>query len=458
HETGPTGNPPFAMDIDWVETNFARLGYATTLGQTRLDVSIGFSDVDHGMSNSEHRPPPASIMRYRANRALAETLTLAVDLSSEFERGDLSYGLDLDLAQMSSTIDNPQNPTFFVEPLPDIDQDRIGAHISWRQDLGAGEMEIGTRIDRHDSKAGLAETGAAVPMMPSMLAMQFNQGSRDWQDTTYDLLARYWMDTDLGTWRFSLARKNRVPTHLERFGWLPIAASAGLADGNNYIGDRQLDPEVAWIVEAGIDLAGGTWWLRPTLFYHRITDYIQGIPFDATVGVADSMVEMVSMMNGDGTPLRFGNVDARMVGMDADFGWQLGQFWRIEGVVSIVRGERRDLGDDLYRISPDRFRLGLAYARSAWSITLEGMAVAAQERVSDTNSEVETAGYGLFNLHGDWKLSESLHISGGIENLFDREYRDHLSGYNRVRNSDVTVGERLPGVGRNVFFRLSWRR
>ncbi len=86
------------------------------------------------------------------------------------------------------------------------------------------------------------------------------------------------------------------------------------------------------------------------------------------------------------------------------------------------------------------------------------MAVAGQRRVSRTNGEAGTAGYGLVGLHGDWQLTDSLHLSGGIENLFNRDYRDHLSGYNRVRNSDVTVGERLPGVGRNAFFRLAWRR
>ena len=42
-----------------------------------------------------------------------------------------------------------------------------------------------------------------------------------------------------------------------------------------------------------------------------------------------------------------------------------------------------------------------------------------------------------------------------VENLFDRRYADHLSGINRVALSDVAVGERLPGVGRGGFLRLS---
>jgi iron complex outermembrane receptor protein len=46
----------------------------------------------------------------------------------------------------------------------------------------------------------------------------------------------------------------------------------------------------------------------------------------------------------------------------------------------------------------------------------------------------------------------------GVNNLFDTRYSDHLNGYNRVRDSDVALGERLPGPGRSLFARVhySW--
>jgi len=457
-ETGPTGNPPFAMDIDFVETDFLNLGYSRTIGETEVSVRVGYSDVDHGMNNFAWRPPPASMMRYRYNLTMAETRTLEFAFSTPFDKGDLTYGVDLDRAEMGARITNPGNGAFHVDPLPGIDQERTGAYVSWRQSLAGGDIDLGIRVDRHESDTDAATTGTALPAGPVMLAMQFNQAERKWSDTTVDALARYWVTTDSGTWRLSLARKTRAPTHLERYGWLPIAASAGLADGNNYVGTLDLDPETAWIAEAGVDLSGPRWWVRPTLFFHQVDDYIQGTSFDETPGTVDSMVEMVSMMNGDMTPLRFSNVDARMFGVDADFGYQLSAAWRVEGVLSVVRGERRDVSDDLYRISPDKLSLGLVYDRGDWTVTLEGIAVDGQDHVSDTNSEQETGGYGLFNLYGSWQVSEQVDISGGIENLGDREYRDHLSGYNRVMNSDVNLGERLPGVGRNVFLRLSYRR
>lgn len=39
--TGPTGNPPFAMDIDYVETDFARLRFETLIADTRVAIAFG---------------------------------------------------------------------------------------------------------------------------------------------------------------------------------------------------------------------------------------------------------------------------------------------------------------------------------------------------------------------------------------------------------------------------------
>lgn len=456
-DTGATGNPPFAMDIDYVKTDIARLTVETRLGGTDVKAALGFSDVDHLMNNHRYRPAPASPMRYRETRAVAETVTLDLETSTALSRGTLGWGIDAEVGEHDVRIFNPTNPNFSVAALPDIRQERVGSYLNWTQSLGAGDVEIGLRVDRYEDKAGSAINGIDVRMMPAQLTAGFNAGARAADETTIDLLARYWQQQDFGTWRVSLARKNRAPTYLERFGWLPIPASAGLADGNTYVGDVTLEVETAWILEAGVDLTLGSLWLRPTAYYHAVDDYIQGVPFDMTPKVADSMVEQVSMMNGDPTPLRFANVNARMVGLDADFGWQLSSRVRLEGLISVVRGERRDISDDLYRISPDKLALGIVYEGSNWSVTTEAVGYRAQHRVSVTNSEAPSSGYGLLNLFARWQPVDSLVISAGVENLADREYYDHMRGYNRVLGSVVPVGERLPGSGRNVFVRVGYR-
>ncbi|MCU0989811.1 MAG: TonB-dependent receptor, partial [Xanthomonadales bacterium] len=65
-----------------------------------------------------------------------------------------------------------------------------------------------------------------------------------------------------------------------------------------------------------------------------------------------------------------------------------------------------------------------------------------------------TPGWGIVHLRAGLQLNDTFGIAAGIENLADRVYQDHLGGYNRVRESDIPVGERLYGVGRNVYLRL----
>jgi iron complex outermembrane receptor protein len=258
------------------------------------------------------------------------------------------------------------------------------------------------------------------------------------------------------SWRAAISRKSRAPGYLERFAWLPTPASGGLADGNTYVGDLDLDAEVATALEAGFDFASPRAYLRPTVHVSWIDDYIQGTPAEpVTPGVVDTPLEMVSAMNGDPTPLRFSNVEAKLYGLDADFGYALSDSWRIDGVFSLARGERTDIDDDLYRIAPARLRTGLTYEAASWSGTLEGVAVAEQNRVSAENSEAATPGYVIVNAYVQIDLHEQLTVSAGAENLLDQRWRDHLGGYNRNSGLGIPVGERLPGAGAGVWMRLN---
>ena len=130
-----------------------------------------------------------------------------------------------------------------------------------------------------------------------------------------------------------------------------------------------------------------------------------------------------------------------------DWGASLDSHWSLDGVVSYVRGKRDDISDNLYRIAPLNGSATLSYARANWWVGLEGVAYARQDNVSETNSETESAGYGLANLRGGIELMRDLAINVGVENIFDKEYENHLSGINRVADSDVAVGERVPGPG-----------
>lgn len=454
--TGRSGNPPFAMDIVYFHTDFARAGFEGDLGDNlRLEVHANYTGVSHRMNNYELRPAPTMALT-RQSDTYADTM--AADASLRFGSADrhLRIGADLELIDKGYILYNPMSPAFFIYPLDRATSDRVGGYVEWRSGVGAVESELGLRVDRHGASTGASRYGPGVPGGPVNLANAFALADRNWSVTSFDASLRLWADMGAFTPRLTLAHKTRAPSLIERYSWLPTEASGGLADGNIYVGDVNLNIEKAWIAELGVDWQGDNAYARPVVYYRRINDFIQGVPFDATPGILNTPVEIVSNGSGDPTPLRFANTDARIWGADIAFGTKIAGPLRLDGVASYVRAERTDIADNLYRMAPANGRLAVSWEESRWSISVEGQFVARQNRISANNNEAPSAGYVLANISAYWLIREGVRLDLGIENLFDTYYLDHLAGYNRITGSDVPLGSRLPGAGRSAFARIRW--
>ena len=59
--TGPSGNPPFPMDIVYFDTDFARIGYKQKFGEALVQVAAHATDVAHLMDNFAQRPAPPAM-------------------------------------------------------------------------------------------------------------------------------------------------------------------------------------------------------------------------------------------------------------------------------------------------------------------------------------------------------------------------------------------------------------
>lgn len=457
HEAGPAGNPPFPMDIRFFDTDFLRLGYATEIGGVELAAALNYIDVAHGMNNFDLRPSPPTM-------ALRETFAYATTRSAQFQArfdalgGEMAIGLDAENVTHDMLITNPTNADFFVTGFPDISMETFGAFAEWTSEAGPVMAELGLRVDQHRDEAGEARLGPALPVGPNMVANAFNAADRTIEETTLDVVARLWTPEKGGlSYRATLARKQQMPGYIQRFGWLPINASGGLADGNIYVGDLTLEPETATILELGVDYFGSHFYARPTIFVRDIENYIQGVPFDDTPGLLNTPQEMIANMNGDAAPLIWGNVEAQLVGFDLDAGYDFNGPLRFDAVASYVRGERQDVSDNLYRIAPPSLMVALTWEQAAWSTTMELRAVGKQNNVAFNNNETKSEAYQIINLYADWSVKDGVLLAAGIENLFDESYRDHLSGVNRNGFGDAGLGQRVPGAGRGVFVRLSFK-
>lgn len=447
-ETGNSGNPPFAMDIDYFHTDFLRAAFDGEIAGLPVELTLGHVDVGHGMDNFSRRPPPATPAQFRYSTADAQTFTGSLKVKV----GALGLGVDGMGVDRTVTITNPNNAAFLIGSLDRVRQHRWGGFAELVIASGNLRSDLGIRVDRHGARMADPRVGAAVPAMIAQLAAATAAALAPRRNTTWDAVGRLWFEDGIVRPRLTLSRKERVPNAVERFSWLPTEASGGLADGNIYIGNRDLRPEVAWAVEAGLDIGEGALKVRPSLFYRRIDNYIQGSPVPASM----PMQIAIAAMNGDATPLMFSNTDATLRGFDADLSWQILASLQLDATVSYVRGKRRDIADNLYRIAPLNGRAALTWEGQRWSASAEVVMAARQKKVSATNGERSSPGWAVANAWFDWSITRNLRLSGGIENLFDRRYAEHLAGLNRVRLSDVAVGERMPATGRSAFLRIGF--
>jgi iron complex outermembrane receptor protein len=455
-DTGRSGNPPFAMDIVYFKTDFARVGYEGDLrNDVRLEAHANYSAVDHRMNNYELRPAPASAMT-RQSDTYANTMGADAAIRFGTSGRHIRIGADFKLVDKGYMLYNPLAPTFFIHPLDRAKSERVGAFIEWRSGFGQIESELGLRVDRHRASTQIPRYGLGVPAGPVNLANAFAAADRNWLGTSVDATLRLWADMGALTPRLTLARKTRAPSLVERFSWLPTEASGGLADGNIYVGSTNVKIEKAWVGELGFDWQGDDVYARPVIFFRRIDDFIQGVPFDSSPGVINTPVEMVAAASGDPTPLRFANTEATIWGTDVAFGTKLIGSLRLDGVASYVRAKRRDITDNLYRIAPANGRLAIGWDASRWSLSLEGQFVAKQSKVSMINNEASSKGHALANLYGHWLIREGVRLDLGIENLFNTYFLEHLAGYNRITGSDVALGSRVPGARRSGFVRIRW--
>jgi iron complex outermembrane receptor protein len=453
NETGESGTPALPMDDIRTDGDLVRGRYEGSRGTTTFSAELYWNGIDHLMSNYHMRA--ALPGRRRDSPADADSIGWRLQADFPLAAGALRIGADGHMLDYDSDITSPDDPAFFVRNFNDVQHDRYGIFGEWSlAATGRWDVELGLRWTGVDTDAGPVDASMAT-MTPALARLRdrFNAADRARHDDHVDMtaIANYAVSDSLSV-EFGVARKARSPSRQERYLWLPLETTGGLSDGNLYVGNPNLDPETAWQFEIGLEWQSRILQVTPRVFYHLVDDYIQGVPTN------DPAVRMVAAMNGDPTPLEFANVDARLWGIDTEWAVSLPQPWVVQGILSWVRGERRDIDDNLFRIAPLNALVDLAYRREQWSLTLEGELYARQDNVSRSNGERASAGYGLLHLYAQYTFPhQGLTLTGGFENLLDKTYRPHLNGINRVAASDVPVGTRLPGDGRNAFVQIAWQ-
>ncbi len=480
-DTGDSGNPVLPLDIEVLDTDLFKGKYEGYIGDYQVIAQFNYSNVDHKMNNYKLRQapdfsslplPPFIGDDRRIVDSDSNGIGYALIINRDLYSGYVNFGVDGHLAEHNATVLDPDFEPFFVNNFNESKTNTFGFFAEWNGDIATSTtLELGIRynhvkMDTQDVDAQPAnlEPMASMPGTPPfavrMLRDSFNGLDHSITDDNIDWVVKLeYLASEATSFEIGASRKVRSPSYIERFMWIPLEVNAGLGDGNNYVGNVELKPEVSHQFEFGMDWQTDTAYIAPRAYYRIVDDYIQGAPSSNMFAIAVS-----TNANGDANPLQFSNVDAKIYGFDAMYGVEMTPNWRLDGILSYTRGKRRDIDDNLYRIAPFNTRLTLRYDQPGWYAAIEGVVFAKQTKISQsitTNSATgdnrEVPGYGLLNLYGQYEFSDSgISIRAGVENLLDKTYADPLSGFNRVLNSDVPVGARIPGIGRNFYGKLSY--
>ncbi|HLU07640.1 MAG TPA: TonB-dependent receptor [Woeseiaceae bacterium] len=447
-DTDDAGTPALPMDIRYIKADIFGAQWTRELNQAlRIETRFTYNDVAHLMDNFGLREAPTA-MRQRQNLANGSGSQFSLALVMNLDAADLRIGVDGILAEHDSVITNPNMAMFRVNNFNSIKRDVLGAYFEASVPRGDSRFELGLRYKEVSTDAGqVIAMGmpAAMQTPVGLLADAFNNSDRGHEHGSVDAVFKYlYRSSEHTEWSFELGSKSRAPSYQELYLWLPLEATGGLADGRTYIGGINLEPERSNEIVVGFSHDAGRFSVSPQFFYRSVDDYIQGVPSSNTIA------NMVSTMMSGELPLAFANVDAKLWGGDMAWQYTLADRWSLDGILSYVRGERRDTSDNLYRLAPLNGSIGLTYSAGSWWVKPELVAYAKQDRVSLYNSEQATPGYEVVNIAFAWEAGDSLRLEARLDNLLDETYQDHLVGINRAAGSDIPVGERLYGAGRTV--------
>lgn len=298
-------------------------------------------------------------------------------------------------------------------------------------------------------------------------AASFNARNRSKVDRNWDLtiLLRFAPEVTQA-FHLGYSRKSRSPNLYQRYAWssnpMAVLMNNVAGDGNGYLGNVDLEPEVAHtvsLVAQWRDRLRKRWELSANSYFTYLERYI-----DATRCQSAQCASTLDQRNGF-VLLEYKNQAAIIHGMDVSAKLLLAQSVRLGtltgiGGLGFARGRNTTTGDGLYDVMPLNARFRLLHALGALDAQAELQMVAAKNHVSSVRNEIATPAYWLLNLRASYRW-ESARLDVAIENLLNRLYFAPLSGAYLGQGPSMTTtgipwGVAVPGRGRSFDFTFNY--
>jgi iron complex outermembrane recepter protein len=425
---GKIGYPALIMDTRRADAHILGLEHTwdhPIRNVTSLNTKLYMNSVQHWMDDYARDVTSREVMRNMYMPMYGETLTYGLNSSGSYVNTNHliefrveSYRIDAN-ADMWMYHVNPEVSDMYLVNLGDVSNWNSSISAKYTHFSGSGwntgadlRVESGVNRIRESSAVNIYRSEYPDLKNPDSEVFVYLIGLHAEKEISGPLTAG-----------FRLSDGTRLPDHLQRYGYYIYQP----LDGFFYIGNPGLEPErssqaeIYMVFGSPSSIVQGS----SSLWVNRMDRYIAGTRYDSIFKRYDNMGVAV------------------LWGIENEISIQPYHGWNISAGASYIIGHHNKLDEPLPMIPPLKGTVSLLRTGDWMDVEASVNWAASQNRIASVNSlEYRTPGYIVANLFSRFKISETLRLQTGIENLLNHYYADHLSV-----NS-------MPAPGRNIHLSL----
>ena len=444
--------PALPMNTDQSQNDVFLLGYRAIFdGHFFISFSAkaSVSEVDHLMSN---RGKSTRMMMESETASTADSSFASFEILTQPDLGsELVFGVDHHRLQRDALRARKMvgtGMTFSDHLWPDVEQRTFGFYTEWRHELPLqSRIRIGARADRVESEAGSFKDPSLGGKTIEAQWLAFNgENEINRIETNVAgnvLFSRQWSDTWNVT--FGMGGSNRPASMTERY-----YAFAPAPNGFQ-VGNPGLRAETKQEAVFECQYAKGKLSFSGSTYFHRFDDFIH------------PTILAKKDMNGDGVVdlIRgFRNIDAQLFGFEFSGRYQLNDTLFVPIALAYVDGTNRTDDTNLAEIPPLEGRMGVVlelHSPRPLSCELEGRFVHRQNQIDTDFGENETSGFAVYRFKLKSEIRKGIDVLLDVQNLFNREYIEHLNREVAVPVGDLISGQEIPQPGRSFHLAIAYR-
>ncbi|MCF8368712.1 MAG: TonB-dependent receptor [Bacteroidales bacterium] len=454
--------PSLPMDERKDDTQMSSLEYTLSNPKgrlTSLNLQLFNSGVRHEMDN-KNRPFSDTVVAVSIIHAYNTGGRLAGQIHSGF--GEFTFGADYEAIRK----DGQRDKHMILQPGLPVKEEKLwnnakinnlGIFTEFTSNINKTEIVASIRADFNQAQSD--SISIFHPMQGEIF--HYAEDSIQSEFTNFSLSAGITqpINNNLSV-SFAAGRGVRSPDMTERYIiLLPIGY-----DKFDYLGNPQLKPEVNNQVDLTFKYKTkkfGDFQLNG--FYSFLNDYIHGkrLPPSIQKPLSKDVLGVKQFYNAGNAQMRgfeFGWASPVKNPLQASL-FASYTYGSLDEATKYILDENGEVIDDeiikndaLTEIPPFEASLGLKYKLLNGKLIPELMvrAVAAQKHVSDASYEVESEGFIISNFYLSWKFNSTLSLAGGVKNIFDAAYYEHLN-----RNI-IGSSNNLYEPGRSFFLKIKF--